>query len=87
MRDFLDEILEFIGSESLTDEEFETVSEDLEADFTKEVYDALRAVLESRENVSGQVKRLTDYFTAKGITLSASTIPTPNSNILFGGEL
>ena len=88
MRDFLDAILEFIESETLTDEEFETVDEDLFAEYTKEVYLALRSVLESRESISGQVKRLKQYFCAKGVDISdTAAVPTPLSNILIGGEL
>jgi hypothetical protein len=87
MREFLDSILEFIESESLTDEEFATVDDSLPADYTKEVYQALRTILEARENVSGQVKRLTEFFQAKGVDLSDPTTPTPASNILIGGAL
>jgi len=88
MREFLDNILEWIESESLTDEEFETVDEDLDAEYSKEVYLALRDILEARENVSEQVKRLKQYFCSKGVDLSDPTaVPQPASNILIGGCL
>lgn len=88
MRDFLDAILEFINAESLTDEEFEGIELTGDPEYTKETYLALRAVLEGREQVSNEVKKLKLYFIAKGIDLSGSpTIPTPNSNIFIGSPL
>lgn len=87
MRDFLDSILAFISSESLTDEEFETVDENLNAGYTKEVYLALRAILETRENVSWQLKKLEATFTAKGVNTSDIAAYTPTSNIFIGSPL
>lgn len=91
MRDFLNSILDFIESESLTDEEFETIEAidpALTEDYTKEVYLALREVLEARENVSNQVKRLKLYFIAKGVDVSSTpSVPTPKSNIYIGEPL
>ncbi len=87
MRDFLDAILEFIGSESLTDEEFDAIELEDE-EYTTEVYEALKLVLEGRENVSGQAKRLKLYFVAKGVSLDGTTAnPLPSSNIFIGGSL
>jgi len=87
LRSFLDDILAFIGSESLTDEEFDVIDAlDLDQTYTKDVYEALRATLEGRDNVSGQVKRLKVYFIARGADLSeTNAIPTPQSNIFLGG--
>lgn len=88
MRDFLDAILDFIGSESLTDEEFESIELEGAPAYTKETYLALRTVLESRENITGQTKRLKLYFIAKGVDISDTpTVPTPNSNIFIGSVL
>lgn len=88
MREFLDEILEVISSESLTDEEFDTLSEELTEEYSSAVYLALRGVLEARENVSEQVKRLKLYFIARGVDVSGTpAIPTPNSNIFIGSEI
>lgn len=88
LRDFLDSILEFIGSESLTDEEFDSLGEGLTADYTKAVYLALKTVLEARESVSGQAKKLKLYFIAKGVDLSdTGAAKTPNSNIFIGSRL
>lgn len=84
MRDFLDAIFDFIGSESLTDEEFDSLSVTVE-EYTKEVYEALKGILEAREGVSGQGKRLKLYFVAKGVDLIGVPSITPNSNIFLGG--
>lgn len=87
MRDFLDAILAFINSESLTDEEFETVTLE-EQTYTKETYEQLRTILEAREGVSGQTKKLKLYFIAKGVDLSGASSPkTPNSNIFIGSKI
>lgn len=86
MRDFLDAILEFIESESLTDDEFDSLELD-EADYTKEVHDALKAILIARENVSDQVKRLKLYFVAKGVDVSDSDSRPAASQIFIGSEL
>lgn len=87
LRDFLDGILDFIESESLTDEEFNSVDSELAEEYTKEVYLALKTVLENREGVSGQAKRLKLYFIAKGVDLSDSPAKTPKSNIFIGSKL
>lgn len=88
LRDFLDAILSFIESESLTDEEFDGLPEDLTEEYTKETYLALKTVLENREGVSGQAKRLKLYFIAKGVDLSdTGSAKTPKSNIFIGSKL
>lgn len=87
-RQFLDAILEFIGSESLTDAENATLTLSGSPDYSKAAYEALKTVLESREGVSGQGKRLKLYFIAKGTDLSTSPpVHIARSNILIGGEL
>lgn len=87
MREFLDAILGVIGSETLTDDEFSTI-EITETTYTEATYDALKAVLQAREDVSGQVKRLKLYFLARGVEF-VKTQPTkvPKSNIFLGSEL
>lgn len=88
MRDFLDAILAFINAESLTDDEFTALDPALVQDYSKEVYLALRGILEARENVSDAVKRLKLYFVAKGVDISTTPcVPTPNSNIFIGSGL
>ncbi len=88
MRDFLDAILAFINAESLTDLEFDAITLTGSPDYTRETYLALRGVLEAREGVSDQVKRLKLYFIAKGVDVSATPhIPTAKSNIFIGSGL
>jgi hypothetical protein len=90
LRDFLDAILAFIGSESLSDEEFEGIDLPSPPAYTTATYLALKDVINNREGVSGQAKRLKLYFIAKGVDLEAAagtpSIP-PKSNILVGGAL
>jgi hypothetical protein len=85
MRSFLDGILAFIGSSSLTDEEFNTVVL-TEAVISKEAYLTLKGILENREGISGQVEKLKSFFLAKGIDLYDSP-RNPNSNIFIGTPL
>jgi hypothetical protein len=91
LRDFLDDILDFIGSESMTDEEFdvvEAIDPAVTEEYSKETYLALKTVLEARESVSGQPKKLKLYFIAKGVDLSdAGAAKTPRSNIFIGSKL
>lgn len=89
MRDFLDSILGFIDSESLTDEEWGALSLE-EEQLSKEVYAALLAVLEARDGVSDSTKRLKHYFLAAGIDLGVeedAPATEAKSNILIGTAL
>ena len=89
MRDFLNSILSFIGSESLSDLEFETIDLTIE-NYSKTTYLALKSVIESRESVSDQGKRLKLYFISHGTDISESEsekTSTPNSNIFIGVAL
>jgi len=88
MRDFLDYILAFIDSESLTDLEFDGMELPDAPGYTAEIYEALKLLLESREGVSGQVRRLKLYFIAKGVDLSSNPgTTTPKSQIYIGDGL
>lgn len=87
MRDFLDAILEFIDSESLTDEEYAgQASLGLTQAYTVAVYRFLKSVLEAREEVSTQLDRLKAYFEAKGTSITTSA-KTPKSQIFLGGAV
>jgi hypothetical protein len=86
MRVFLNGILSFIGSESLTDVEFNSLTVTVQ-EYSKEVYEALKGVLQNREGVSGQLKKLQSYFVAKGVDLSTTPARTPASQIYIGGAL
>lgn len=89
MRDFLDAILTVIGSESLTDDEYQVIADlEMPVGYSKDVYLALRSMLEARENVSDQVKKLKLYFIVRGTDIAATPkIPSPRSNIFIGGSL
>lgn len=87
MRDFLDAILAFIQSESLTDDEFETIELE-DQTYTLATYEALKTVLQSRENISGQGKRLKLYFISRGVDLdSAGAVKPAKSEIYIGSDL
>ncbi len=85
MRAFLDAILFFIGAESLTDLEYLSAEWPSE-EYTLEVYNGLKSVLETRDNVSSQTQQLKFYFQARGLELS-DTLPTAQSHIYLGGPL
>jgi len=87
LREFLDGILAEIDSESLTDAEYDTVPEDLPEEYTKPVYEALKTVVQEREGVSGQLKRLKAFFIAKGTDLVGAAARDPMSQIFFGSPL
>lgn len=84
MRAFLNAILAVIGSTSLTDVEFDTITATV-ADYTLETYTQLLAVIDSRETVSNTRDRLTYYYLARGVEVSAST--AGKSNIYVGDAL
>jgi hypothetical protein len=85
MRDYLDEILSFIGSESLTDEEFTSITLEDTLDQIAN-YNALLTLLHSRESVSETKARLQYYFLAKGIKVTTQHI-SGMSNIFVGSAL
>lgn len=86
MRVFLNNILSFIGSESLTDVEFSTIESTAE-EYSKQVYEELKAILQARESVSGQLKKLKAYFMAKDVDLTTTPARDQKSQILIGGPL
>lgn len=86
MRDFLDAILAFIVTSSLTDEEYATKPEDLTLQiYDQDSYDYLADVLTSRSAISTLHDRLTAYYTARGVDVSEAS--TANSNIFIGDAL
>jgi hypothetical protein len=84
MRDFLNGILTFIGSTSLTDEEFDTV-QSTSTVYNQSTYDDLALILQSRESVSTYQDRLISFYKAKGLDVTAAS--TAKSNILIGSVL
>lgn len=81
MRVFLNAILSFIGAESLTDLEFETVEAESQA-YDQATYDDLARILDARDGISVFQGRLIGYYTAKGVAVTE--IDTARSNILLG---
>lgn len=84
MREALNAILTFIGTESLTDEEFDSIDLD-SMDDSVAVYQSLGVVLEDRELGSAMTTRLQNYFLAKGTNVV--TPRQPGSNIWVGSSL
>lgn len=82
MRDFINAVFSFIGASNLTDEEFESIEIESQT-YTSELYEALLEIIDARELVSGTRDRLTYFFLAKGVSVSASS--PAKSNILIGG--
>lgn len=85
MRDFLNSIFAFIGTASLSDEEFDSLTIESYG-YDQATYDALIGVLNSREAVSTMKDRLTAYFTARGASISQST-NTGSTQIWAGSPL
>jgi|1185.fasta_scaffold1800725_2 hypothetical protein len=84
MRDYLDGILAFIGQESLTDEEFESITLE-NTDDKIAVYESLLGVLESRGASDVSIARLQHYFLASGVPVVSA--PSATSNIFMGSPL
>lgn len=87
MRDWLNAILAFIGTSSLTDLEYAAIDTDLLTlnTYNQAAYDAEAAVLTSREAVSTMQDRLIAFFKAKGLDVAA--VSTAKSNIYLGSVL
>ena len=84
MRDFLNEILAFIVTSSLTDEEYASVTA-IAPIYDQATYDDLSRILDERESVSVYQDRLFAYYKARGAEISQAN--TGKSNILLGGAL
>lgn len=81
MRSFLNGILSFIVAESLTDEEFETVTATTQT-YDQASYNDLARILAAREAVSTVTDRLYAYYRARGADITQAS--TGKSNILVG---
>lgn len=84
MRDFLNSILYFIGSESMSDEEFSTVLSTYEV-YDQSTYDDLLRIVNVRGSVSNEAERLSGYFTARGANFTPANIG--RTNIFMGCPL
>lgn len=87
MRDWLNAVLGFIGTTSLTDDEYNSINfVNMTAQvYDQAAYDQLSAVLLSREAVSTMQTRLLGVFTAKGAVITAAV--TAKTNIYIGDVL
>lgn len=87
MRDWFNRVFIFIGTTTLTDEEWASVNVvDVVTDqYDQAAYDQMAAVLLAREAVSTMQSRLVGVFTAKGATLTE--IPQAKTNIYIGNVL
>jgi hypothetical protein len=84
LREFLNAILSFIGTTSLTDNEFDALPIDSAA-YNSATYEALAGVLQSRESVSTIKDKLYFYFKARGVEVTE--VSTGRSNIFLGSVL
>jgi hypothetical protein len=84
IREFVDAILAFIGASSVTDSEFELITEEDEV-YSPELYAQMLAVLDTRELVSNTRDRLTYYFQAANATINETDAGV--SKIFLGDDL
>jgi hypothetical protein len=83
MRATLNAILAFIGTTSLTDEEFDSMDVDEESN-SRDIYEALLLILDARGDIVNYQERLRYYYLAKGTSFEAAT---GKSNIFVGSSL
>lgn len=84
MRDTINALFAMIGAESITDEEFDSLTI-VSFALDQETYDALAEVLAARELVSTIQDRLSAYFYARGVEVTPAS--TARSNIFIGDVL
>lgn len=87
MRDFLNFILNFIGSSTLTDDEFLEFSA---LDFGNNLgtFTALKMLLIERDEATETEDRLKYYFLGKGVAgIADDVVDAPRSNIFIGAAL
>ena len=86
MDDFIDGILTFIGTATMTEGEYASIQ--LESyGYDQETYEAIQAMLAARDGISTVLlDRLAAYFTAKGVDITAPQA-SGTSNIFVGGSL
>lgn len=85
MREWLNAIFTFIGTTSMTDDEYNSINQtNLEMGvYNQAAYDELSKVLSERETVSTMQERLAGFFKAKGLT-DLAVADTAKSQILVG---
>lgn len=87
MRDWLNALLIFIETTSLTDLEYASIDQTgmITNIYNQEAYDQLSAVLAGRESVSDLQARLIGIFSAKGLEVDEAVIA--KTNIYLGDVL
>jgi hypothetical protein len=84
MRNEINVILLFIGTSTLTDNEFLSINLS-EGYSDKDFYDAILAILTARASDTSTINRLYHYFMAMGVSLEAPN--TAKCNIFLGAAL
>lgn len=87
LRDFANDAFDFINTETLTDSEAEMLNELLPATYTREVFLNFKEILETRDNVSTNVKKLKHLFLSQGANVESEKTYKPKSNIFIGARL
>ena len=87
MRAWLNAILSFIGSSSLTDEEYNSMNfvNVTEQVYDQASYDELSKILAGRDQVSTMQSRLLGVFQAKGASITAAKVA--GSQVFLGSVL
>lgn len=87
MRDFLNFVLGFIGSSTLTDDEF-LEFDGLDYGNNLVTYTALKMLLIERDEATETTDKLKFYFLAKGVYgIEDDVVDAPRSNIFIGAAL
>jgi hypothetical protein len=84
MRSYFNGVLSFIGAESLTDEEFESIELEDTVDLVAN-YNTLLVILQAREAVTALTDKLQFYYLALGADVSDPVNPV--SQIFVGASL
>jgi len=86
MREFVNFILNFIGSSSLTTEEFESL--DIPSYGNNiDTFDAIKMLLIERDETTETTTRLKYYFEGRGVNVGDPVLETAKSNIFIGSSL
>lgn len=87
MRDFLNFVLNFIGSSTLTDDEFLDF-DGLDFGNNLVTFTALKMLLIERDEATETTDRLKYYFLGKGVAgIIDDVVDAPRSNIFIGAAL
>lgn len=86
MRDFVNFILNFIGTSSLTTEEFEALDIDAYGN-NLETFEAIKMLLIERDEATETTDRLKYYFLGRDVDVGEPVVDVPKSNIFIGSAL